>query len=70
VNRLLRDTGFGVRLLLKSPGFGLVTTASLAVGLGALGGVTLLLACTAYVACFVPARRASAIEPLIALREE
>ncbi len=35
MNRFLRDMLYGVRLLLKSPGFALVTTASLAVGLGA-----------------------------------
>lgn len=35
MNKLFRDFGFGIRLLLKSPGFGLVATASLAIGLGA-----------------------------------
>lgn len=35
MNRFLRDFALGTRLLLKSPGFGLVATASLAIGLGA-----------------------------------
>jgi predicted permease len=33
-------------------------------------GITLLLAATAYVACWIPARRASRIDPISALREE
>jgi len=33
-------------------------------------GIALLLIGTAYVACYIPARRASRIEPLVALREE
>jgi putative ABC transport system permease protein len=36
----------------------------------ALAGVVLLLCCTAFLACFVPARRAARLDPMSALRHE
>ena len=57
MNRFLRDLRYGVRMLLKSPGFGLVTTLSLAVGLGA----------TITIFCFV---NATLLKPLDAFQPD
>jgi predicted permease len=71
----MRWTGIGLALGLAAS-FGVARLiAGFLNGIGpadpiAFGAVALLLSATAFVACYMPARRASRIDPLVALRDE
>jgi ABC-type antimicrobial peptide transport system permease subunit len=74
--------GQGMTLVAIGIGLGLVAAATLSRALATLlfgvsrtdavafGGIALLLASVALLACALPARRAASVDPLVALREE
>lgn len=82
IDVLAMVVGQGMILVLAGLGLGLIGALALTPPLRALlfqvtptdpltfAGVFLLLALTALIACYIPARRAARIDPLIALRHE
>jgi ABC-type lipoprotein release transport system permease subunit len=60
-----QDLRYGARALLASLLYQMTATDPLT-----FGGVALLLLCVALLACFIPAWRATKVDPMLALRQD